>query len=374
MDISIAKESHYHENRVALTPAAVRSLVRAGHNVFVESGAGHASGFDNELFSTVGAKIVFSKDEAFKRGKILLKIFPPSLDEYRLLVGDQIVISFLHLIAAHQDGVTILRERNVTAIGMENIEDVHGNLPILTPMSELAGQMALPIASYYLSNVGGGRGILLGGAAGVPPATVAVLGAGTVGLNAVRAARGLGCNVILFDSSLERLRYANDLFCKQLVTYQPHRYNLEKVLPVADVIIGAVLIHGELTPKLVPEEIVKTMKAGSVIIDVSIDQGGCIETSRPTNWATPSYILHGVTHFCVPNMPSNVGRTATYALANATLPYILNIANNGARRAFLEDSGLAKGVYIYGGHVTHPSVAKRFDIEYNPLNSIIGKG
>jgi alanine dehydrogenase len=374
MNISIAKESHYNENRVALTPAAVRSLVQAGHNVFIESGAGHASGFDDGLFSSVGAKIVFSQDEAFKRGKMLLKIFPPTLNEYRLLVDDQIVFSFLYLAAAHRDGVTILRERNITAVGMEVIEDAHGSLPILTPMSELAGQMALPIASYYLSNVGGGRGILLGGAAGVPPATVVVLGAGTVGLNAVRTARGLGCNIILFDSSLERLRYANELFCKQLVTYQPHRYNLEKVLPIADVVIGAVLIHGELTPKLVPEEIVRNMKAGSVILDVSIDQGGCFETSHPTNWATPSFTLHGVTHFCVPNMPSNVGRTATYALANASLPYIMKIANSGPRRAFLEDPGLAKGAYIYGGHVTNPSVAKRFEVEHNSLDSIIGKG
>jgi alanine dehydrogenase len=201
-----------------------------------------------------------------------------------------------------------------------------------------------------------------------------VLGAGTVGLNAVRSARGLGCNVILFDASVERLRYANDLFCKQLVTYLPHRYNLEKVLPVADVVIGAVLIHGELTPKLVHEADVKTMKAGSVILDVSIDQGGCIETSRPTTWANPSYTLHGVTHFCVPNMPSNVGRTATYALANVSLPYIMNIANHGPMRAFLEDRGLARGVYTYGGHVTHPPVAKRFNIEYSPINGIMGKG
>src|SRR5512138_1290833 len=172
MDISIAKESHYHENRVALTPAAVGSLVRAGHNVFVETEAGQNSGFSDELYSAVGAKIVFSKDEAFKRGKLLLKIFPPSLDEYRLLAGDQILFSFLQLAAAHKDGTTILRERNITSVGMEIIEDSHGSLPILNPMSELAGQMALPIASYYLSNVGGGRGILLGGAAGVPPATV----------------------------------------------------------------------------------------------------------------------------------------------------------------------------------------------------------
>jgi alanine dehydrogenase len=200
-----------------------------------------------------------------------------------------------------------------------------------------------------------------------------VLGAGTVGLNAVRAARGLGCNVILFDSSLERLRYANDLFCKQLATYLPHRYNLEKVLPIADVVIGAVLIHGELTPKLVPEEIVKSMKSGSVILDVSIDQGGCVETSRPTNWATPAYMIYGVTHFCVPNMPSNVGRTATYALVNATLPYIKSIVDNGPEKAIIQDSGLAKGVYTYKGNVTHPSLAKRFNMGYTPLSEILAK-
>jgi alanine dehydrogenase len=241
-------------------------------------------------------------------------------------------------------------------------------------MSELAGQMAIPIASYYLSNVGGGRGILLGGAAGVPPATVAVLGAGTVGLNAVRSAKGLGANIILFDSSLDRLRYANDLFNKQLVTYTPYRYNLEKVLPIADVIIGAALIHGELTPKLVPAEIVHKMKPGSVIVDVSIDQGGCVETSHPTNWATPSYKMHGVTHFCVPNMPSNVGRTATYALANAVLPYIKNIAINGLETAVTMDPGLAKGVYAHAGEVTNISVAKRFDLKHTPLSALIDGG
>lgn len=234
--------------------------------------------------------------------------------------------------------------------------------------------MVLPIASYYLSNVGGGRGILLGGAAGVPPATVVVLGAGTVGLNAVRAARGLGCNVILFDASLERLRYANELFSKQLVTYLPYRYNLEKVIPIGDVVVGAVLIHGELSPKLVPEEIVKTMKPGSVILDVSIDQGGCVETSRPTNWATPSFQLHGITHFCVPNMPSNVGRTATYALANATLPYVSSVAANGPEKAFLDDSGLGRGVYTFRGHITHEFLAKRFNMEYTPLFDMISEG
>jgi alanine dehydrogenase len=371
MDISIAREESLYENRVALTPAAVRSLVRDGHNIYIETGAGKNSGFSDNNFMEVGAKIVFSKDEAFKRGKMVLKIFPPNLSEYRLLNEDQIIFSFLHLVASSEEGIKILLERNITAVGMEVIEDVHGHLTILTPMSELAGQMAMPIASYYLSNVGGGRGILLGGAAGVPPATVAVLGAGVVGLNAVRTARGLGCNVILFDNDLERLRYANDLFSKQLATYLPNRYNLEKMLPISDVVIGSVLIHGEITPKLVPTEIVKQMKPGSVIVDVSIDHGGCVETSRPTTWASPSYKIHDVTHFCVQNMPSNVGRTATYALANATLPYIRKIAGLGPQAAFDEDPGLAKGVYTFGGEVTSPSLAKRFDIKHTLLQDLM---
>ncbi len=374
INISIAKEETLNENRVALTPAAVRYLTRGGHNVYIESGAGMAAGFTDEMYVNLGGKIVFSKDEAFKRGDMLLKIFPPTLEEYRLLGEDQIIFSYLQLVAAHEDGVKILCEKNVIAIGMEVIEDASGNLPILTPMSELAGQMAIPLASYYLSNSGGGRGILLGGASGVPPATVAVLGAGTVGLNAVRVAKGHGCNVILFDSNLERLRRANDMFCKQLVTYLSNHFNLEKVLPISDVVIGAALIHGELTPKLVPEEIVKNMKPGSVILDVSIDQGGCVETARPTTWVTPTYKVHGVTHFCVPNMPSNVGRTATYAMANATLPYIRKIADVGPEKAFADDAGLAKGVYIYRQTVTNPYISKRFNLKYIPLQERIDGG
>jgi alanine dehydrogenase len=374
MDISIAREITFKENRVALTPAAVGSLVHAGHNVYIETSAGKAAGFSDEMFMGVGAKIVFSKEEAFKRCQMLVKIFPPTLEEYGLLGENQIIFSYLHLVAAQENGIKILRDHNVIAIGMEFIEDAHGNLPILIPVSELAGQMVLPLASFYLSNAGGGRGILLGGAAGVPPATVAVIGAGTVGINAVRAARGLGCNVILFDSNLERLRYANDMFCKQLVTYLPHRLNLEKVLPISDVVIGAALIHGEITPKLITEENVKTMKPGSVILDVSIDQGGCVETSHPTSWAAPTYKVHGVTHFCVPNMPSNVGRTATYAMANAMLPYICKIADMGPEKAFADDPGLSKGVYIYRKAVTNPSIAKRFNLKQTPLDELIDGG
>lgn len=367
MDISITREEHHYENRVALTPAGVKSLVGAGHSVFVERGAGDGAGFSDEEYADVGATIVYSKDEAFMRGKVVLKIFPPTLEEYELLSDDQTIISFLHLVASRREGMQILLDRRITAIGLEVIEDQHGDLPVLSPMSELAGQMALPIASHYLSNIGGGRGILLGGGAGVPPATIVVLGAGIVGLNAVRNARAIGCNVILLDASLDRLRRANELFNKQVVTYLPFRYNLEKVIPFADVVIGAVLIHGEKTPKLVTADMVRRMKPRSIIIDVSIDQGGCGETSRPTTWASPVYVEHGVTHFCVPNMPSNVGRTATYALSNAVLPYVLNIANNGLKAALLSDPGLQKGVYTYNGRVTNRAVADKFEFAYLDL-------
>lgn len=374
MDISIAKDEYPYENRVALTPAAVKSLVRSEHNVYIETGAGIGAGFSDEMFRDVGAKIVFSKDEAYMRGKILLKIFPPTLDEYKLLTRNQIIFSFLHLAAAHEEGLKILLEKETTAIGLEVIEDKMGNLPVLTPMSELAGQMAIPIASHYLSNMGGGRGILLGGAAGIPPATVVVLGAGTVGLNAVRSAVGLGSHVILFDASLERLRYASDILNRQIVTYLPFRYNLEKVIPIADVVIGAILIPGVETPKLVPTELVQQMKPGSVILDVSVDQGGCVETTHPTNWANPSYILHDVTHFCVPNMPSNVGRTATYALANAALRYIRLVADIGPEKAFAENRGLARGVYTFKGNVTNEAVGKRFRIKSVPLLNLMKGG
>ncbi len=374
MDISIAREEYHYENRVALTPAAVKSLVTGGHDVFVETNAGSGAGFADDQYLNVGGRIVYSKDEAFMRGNIVLKIFPPTLEEYQLLSGEQTIISFQHLVTARKEGLEILLEKRINAIGLEVIEDSHGNLPVLIPMSELAGQMAVSIASYYLSNIGGGRGILLGGGAGMPPATVVVLGAGIVGLNAVRNAKGIGCNVVLLDDNLERLRYANEMFGKQLVTYLPFEYNIEKVVPFADVIIGAVLIHGEKTPKLVTKEMVQKMKPGSVIIDVSIDQGGCIETSRPTTWASPAYTECGVTHFCVPNMPSNVGRTATYALSNAMLPYILEIANKGLKAALGDDSGLARGVYTFNGAVTNKAVANKFEMPHVELANVLEGG
>jgi alanine dehydrogenase len=371
MDISIALDEEHYENRVALTPAGVHDLVISGHNVFIESGAGRGAGFTDEEYLSVGGRVVYSKDEAFTRGEILLKIFPPTLEEYGLMRERQTIFSSLHLVVGGAAALNLILEKKITAIGFEVIEDSSGRLPILAAMSELAGQMSIPIASYYLSNIGGGRGVLLGGGAGIPPATIVILGAGIVGINAARNAKGIGCNVILLDSNLERLRFANRIFNKQIVTYLPYQYNLEKVIPFADVLIGAVLLRGEQTPRLVSEKMVESMKPGSVILDISIDQGGCVETTRPTNWHTPSFVKHGVTHFCVPNMPSNVGRTATYALSNVALPYIKSIADNRLKNTLARDPGLGKGVYTTGGMVTNAAVARKFGKELVPLDKAL---
>jgi len=374
MDIGIAKEGHHLENRVALTPAGAKTLVNAGHTIYLEQGAGEVSGFTDGDYLNVGAKLVYSQEEVILRSKILLKVAPPTVDECKMMPEEQIVLTAFHLAVAPEESLKLLVEKRIATVGYEIIEDDEGNLPVLVPMSELAGQMCINIATYYLSNRGGGRGILLGGAAGVPPATVLVLGGGTLGINAVMSAKGVGANVILFDSDLTKLRYANDLFQRQLVTYLPFEYNLEKAVPIADVIIGAVSIHGEMAPKLITEKMVKSMKPQSVIIDAAIDQGGCVETIHPTNWANATYIAHGVTHFGVPNMPSNISRTATYALSNAILPYVFRIAQDGLEKVMQQDYGIARGVYTFKGEPLRNVVARRLGMAATPLKNILKGG
>ncbi len=374
MDIGIAKEGHHLENRVALTPAGAKALINAGHNVYLEQGAGEISGFIDDDYLNVGVKLVYSSEEIFIRSKLLLKVAPPTLEECQMMSDEQIVLTAFHAAVAPEENLKLLLEKKIVAIGIEIIEDDEGGLPIVVPMSELAGQMCSSIASYHLSNRGGGRGVLLGGAAGIPPATVVILGAGTLGINAARTTKGIGCNVILFDSDLHRLRYANDLFNKQLVTYLPFEYNLEKAVPIADVLIGAVSIHGEMAPKLITTEMVKSMKPKSVIIDAAIDQGGCVETSHPTNWANPTFISHDITHFCIPNMPSNISRTATYALSNAILPYLFMIAELGLERAMQHDYGLACGVYTYQGDPLRDVIAKRLGVKVKSLKNVLKAG
>jgi alanine dehydrogenase len=374
MDIGIANESRHLENRVALTPAGTRTLINAGHTVYLEQGAGEVSGFADQEYLKIGAKIVYSCEEVFLRSKLILKVRPPTPEEYRIMPGEQIVLSSFHLAAASTENIKMLLEKKITAIGFEVIEDDEGYLPALVPMSELAGQMSIIIAGCYLSNNGGGRGILLGGAAGIPPATVVVLGAGTLGMNAVRTAKGIGCNVIMFDKDIGRLRDANEIFHKQIVTYLPFEYNLEKAIRIADVLVGAVLIHGEQPPKLITEEMIKLMKPKSIIIDAAIDQGGCVETSRPTDWANPVFEKHNVTHFCVPNMPSNISRTATYALSNAILPYVARIAEAGLEKALRQDAGLARGVYTHKGKAVKRVVASRLGIKEKCLKDMLETG
>jgi len=375
MNIGIPRESvdaqKILERRVALTPAGVKALVDSGHEVFVESMAGEYSGFSDAEYEKMGGKIVFSKEEVYKRAQMIVKVSRPSEAEYSYLCDGHLLFGFLHLAVAPKSFVEILLERKITAIGYEIIELPDGRLPILQAMSEIAGQMAIVIAARYLQNEDGGRGIVLGGIPGVPPATVVILGAGVVGQNAIRAALGLGAHVVVLDKDVDKLREVEKLFDKRVETAIANVYNIEKAVQFADVLIGAVLIHGALTPKLVTEEMVKKMKPGSVIIDVSIDQGGCVETSRPTTIVNPVFVKHGVIHYCVPNIASNVARTATYALTNVSLPYILEIANSGLEHVLRERPSFAKGVYTYLGYCTNQSIAEIFNLKYKKIEELL---
>ncbi len=375
MNIGITKESDSRqkilERRVALTPAGVKALVERGHEVYVESGAGEYSGFSDEEYEKMGAKIVFSREEVYKRAQMVVKVARPSEEDYAYLCDEHLLFGFLHLAVASRKFIEILLERRITAIGYEVIELPDGRLPILQAMSEIAGQLAIVIAARYLQNEDGGRGIVLGGIPGVPPATVVILGAGVVGQNAVRAALGLGAHVMVLDKDIDKLREVERLFNKRVETAIANVYNIEKAVQFADVLIGAVLIHGAPTPKLVTEEMVKKMKPRSVIIDVSIDQGGCVETSRPTTIANPVFVKHGVIHYCVPNMASNVARTATYALTNVSLPYILEIADRGLSQVVKEMPSFSRGIYTHAGYCTNENIAEIFSLKYKKIEELI---
>lgn len=371
MNIGIPKEDPRRDRRIALTPAAIHTLVSAGANFFIEKDAGEGAHFTNQKYEEVGAKIVYTQDEVYKRADIVLKISPPTENDADRLLDSQVLISALHLAVAKPKVVEILSNKKICAIAIELIEDEKGDMPVLSAMSEIAGLMSIQVASRYLENTNNGRGILLGGLTGVAPATVVILGAGTVGRAAARVALGVGAQVIVLDKDLNRLRVLEQQFNYRITTGLVNEYNIRKALEYADVLIGAVLIKGEKAPRLVTEDMVKSMKPGSVIIDVSIDQGGCIETSRPTTLDNPVYIQHNVIHYCVPNMAANVARSAAFAITNSLLPFLVEIVENGIERTIKENIGLAKGVVMYDGFCTQESIAKRFDIEYKNLNSLI---
>ena len=367
MRIGIPKENHNEERRIALTPAGVDALTRAGHTVFIESGAGSGSNFSDGDFVKTGATIVYSKNEAFNLSEMIVKVAPLVEDEVDMLQENQVLFSFLHLAVGNKKIITELLRKKITAIGYELIEK-DGGLPVLHSMSEIAGQLAIQVAERYLESFNkGGRGILLGGIPGVAPAAVVILGAGVVGKTAARAALGRGAQVIVLDKDLQRLRSLENEFRRRITTVMANTYTISRGVKFADVLIGAVLIKGEKTPHLVTEDMVKQMKKGAVIVDVSIDQGGCVETSRLTTVSDPVFLAHDVIHYCVPNMPALVSRTASYGLNNAAFGYVQNIAENSLSNALLEDPGLSKGVCTYQGYCSNEAIADIFKVEFRRL-------
>jgi len=352
MRIGILKETHSEEKRVALTPGGVKSLVEHGNQVFIEKDAGLQSHFKDEEYEKVGARLAYSAEEIFNRSELITKVASFSDDEATHLNPGQIVFSFLHLFM-RKKLIDIFREKKITSIGFENVENENGGLPILSAMSEIAGQISVQIAARYLENhFDISRGTLLGGITGVAPAAVVILGAGTVGYNAARTAIGLGAHVVILDNDLQKLRIVENNLGKQVTTVVLNPYTIERAVKFADVLIGAVLIKGEITPHIVTKEMVQTMKKGAVIIDVSIDQGGCIETSRPTTISSPTYNLYDVIHYCVPNIPAMVSRTASYSLNNNIINYIVEIAKSGLDEALIKYPGLEKGICTKDGVYT----------------------
>lgn len=373
MIIGVPKEVKEYENRVAITPAGVGALVERGHHVLVETGAGVGSGFPDDIYKSVGAEVVDTAEEVFQRAELILKVKEPQPSEYPLFRPYQILFTYLHL-APNRELTLALLERKVTAIAYETVQTPDGSLPLLAPMSEIAGRMAPQIGAHFLERPQGGRGVLLGGVPGVPPADVVILGGGVVGTNAARIALGLGARVTVLDVNPARLRFLDDMFGGMVTTLMSNSFNIARAVERADLLIGAVLVPGARAPQLVTEDMVRAMKPGSVVIDVAVDQGGSIATcDRVTTHADPVYIRHGVLHYAVSNIPGAVPHTSTVALTNATLPYVLKLADAGFERAVRDDPALASGVNTCTGFVTHRAVADAHGLPYVRLDEVLEK-
>lgn len=361
LTIGVPKEVKVDEYRVAMIPVGVEELRRAGHRVLIQSGAGHGSGISDEQYQEQGAELVASAAEVWARSDLIVKVKEPMQQEWPMLRAGQIVFTYFHFAADRALTDAVIRS-GVTAIAYETIRDTSGALPLLTPMSEVAGRMSIQEGAKFLERPFEGRGILLGGVPGVLPANVVILGAGVVGYNAAKVAAGLGANIIILDINLDRLRFIDSTLPPNVTTLYSDRHNIRDSISHADLVIGAVLIPGAKAPFLVKREDLKRMPRRAVIIDVAIDQGGCIESSRPTTHSQPTYIEEDVVHYCVTNMPGAVGRTSTYALCNVTLPYVMQLARKGYERAVTENIGLAQGVNVHRGFVTNPAVAETFNL------------
>ncbi|MBQ1076677.1 alanine dehydrogenase [Micromonospora sp. C31] len=357
MKVGIPREVKNHEYRVAITPAGVNEFVRSGHQVFVESGAGVGSSIGDDEFAAAGAKILATADEVWETAELVLKVKEPIAEEYHRMREGQVLFTYLHL-AASKACTDALVDRKVTGIAYETVELPDRSLPLLAPMSEVAGRLAPQVGAYHLQRQGGGRGILMGGVSGVYAAKTVVIGAGVSGMNAAAIALGLQAEVLLLDKNVARLRQADAIYRGHLQTVASNAYEIERAVLDADLVIGAVLVPGAKAPTLISNELVARMKPGSVLVDISIDQGGCFEDSRPTTHAEPTYQVHDSIFYCVANMPGAVPHTSTYALTNVTLPYALELANHGWREALRRDPALALGLNTHDGQVTYGPVAE----------------
>jgi alanine dehydrogenase len=370
MIIGILKEIKTEENRVSMTPAGVEVMIQNGHTLLVEKNAGKGSGFEDETYKEAGAEMVATPQEIFERAEMVMHVKEPLPAEYGLIREDQIVFTYLHLAAAEDLTHALIKSKSIN-IAYETIQKPDGSLPLLTPMSEVAGRMATQQGAKYLEMAQGGHGVLLGGVPGVDPGTVVIIGGGVVGVNAAKMACGLGAKVYILDMNLDRLRYLSDVMPANCIPLMASPATTRALVKEADVVIGAVLVAGAKAPKLVTREMLKTMSKGSVLVDVAIDQGGCFETSRPTTHSDPIFEVDGIVHYCVANMPGAVAKTSTMALTNATLPYAVQIANRGWQRAMRENPEIKLGANVMKGKVTYQAVAETFGLEYTPIDTLL---
>ncbi|HZZ41833.1 MAG TPA: alanine dehydrogenase [Tepidisphaeraceae bacterium] len=366
MRIGVPREIKSDEYRIGMIPAGVESMVRGGHEVLIEQNGGVGSGFTDDDYVKAGAKIIKTHEEVIQSADMVVKVKEPQPSEIALFKPGQIIFTYFHFAASAELTQGCL-ESGIVAIAYETIKDRQGRLPLLTPMSEVAGKMSIQEGAKYLEKPMMGRGILLGGIPGVPPANVVVIGGGIVGTNAAKVAAGLGANVVILDTNLERLRYLDDVMPANVHTIYSDPATIREHIYQADLVIGAVLIPGAKAPRLVTRDDLKHMKNGAVIVDVAIDQGGCVETARPTTHANPTYVVDGVVHYCVANMPGAVGRTSTIGLCNATISYANKIANKGYEKAAAEDPGFAEGISLVAGRVTNSAVAESLHMQHQPL-------
>jgi alanine dehydrogenase len=370
MIVGILKEIKTEENRVCMTPAGVEVMTAKGHAMLVEKGAGSGSGFDDAMYVKAGGEMVDTPEKIFDQAEMVMHVKEPLPSEYELIREGQIIFTYLHLAAAEALTHALVKSRSI-CIAYETIQKPDRSLPLLTPMSEVAGRMAIQQGAKYLEMAQGGHGVLLGGVPGVDPGNVVVIGGGVVGINAAKMACGLGAKVYILDMSLDRLRYLSDVMPANCFNLYSSPATLRELVRRADVVVGAVLIPGAKAPKLITREMLKTMKPGSVLVDVAIDQGGCFETSRPTTHGDPIYTVDGVVHYCVANMPGAVPRTSTMALTNATLPYALEIASKGWKRAMLENDEIKLGANVIDGKITYRAVAEAFSLEYVAIDTLL---